>query len=89
MIQVGIRGPLYGPEDFAFHDERGIEVLEDGAELRTRSLSEVTWSPEEAPTAAEWDRAHAATGPREPVGQSPPGMQVGDLSRAQRQLGSP
>jgi arginase family enzyme len=27
MIQVGIRGPLYGPEDFAFHDERGIEVL--------------------------------------------------------------
>jgi agmatinase len=27
MIQVGIRGPLYGPEDFAFHDERGIEVV--------------------------------------------------------------
>src|SRR5688500_7453751 len=27
MIQVGIRGPLYGPEDFAFHDEHGIEVL--------------------------------------------------------------
>ena len=27
MIQVGIRGPLYGPEDFAFHDARGIEVL--------------------------------------------------------------
>src|SRR2546429_1654480 len=27
MIQVGIRGPLYGPEDFAFHDERGLEVL--------------------------------------------------------------
>ena len=23
MIQVGIRGPLYGPEDFAFHDEHG------------------------------------------------------------------
>src|SRR5690348_3327497 len=27
MIQVGIRGPLYGPEDFAFQDERGIEVI--------------------------------------------------------------
>jgi agmatinase len=27
MIQVGIRGPLYGPEDFALHDERGIEVV--------------------------------------------------------------
>ena len=27
MIQVGIRGPLYGAEDFAFHDEHGIEVL--------------------------------------------------------------
>ena len=36
----------------------------DGAELRTRSLSEVTWRPEDAPTAAEWDRALAATGPR-------------------------
>jgi agmatinase len=27
MIQVGIRGPLYGSEDFAFHDEHGLEVL--------------------------------------------------------------
>jgi agmatinase len=27
MIQVGIRGPLYGPEDFAFHDAHGIEVI--------------------------------------------------------------
>src|SRR5262249_25340462 len=27
MIQVGIRGPLYGAEDFAFHDEHGLEVL--------------------------------------------------------------
>lgn len=27
MIQVGIRGPVYGPEDFAFHDEHGIEVV--------------------------------------------------------------
>ncbi len=43
------------------------ELLSDGAERRTRSLSEVTWRPEDAPTAAEWDRAHAATGPRRPV----------------------
>ena len=27
MIQVGIRGPLYGPDDFAFHDTHGIEVI--------------------------------------------------------------
>ena len=27
MVQVGIRGPLYGPEDFAFHDEHGLEVI--------------------------------------------------------------
>ncbi len=27
FVQVGIRGPLYGSEDFAFHDEHGIEVL--------------------------------------------------------------
>jgi guanidinopropionase len=27
FIQVGIRGPLYGPEDFAFHAEHGIEVI--------------------------------------------------------------
>jgi agmatinase len=27
MIQVGIRGPLYGPEDFEFQDRHGIEVL--------------------------------------------------------------
>lgn len=27
MIQIGIRGPLYGPEDFAFQDAHGIEVV--------------------------------------------------------------
>src|ERR687888_126733 len=27
MIQVGIRGPLYGSEDFAFQDQHGIEVI--------------------------------------------------------------
>src|SRR3989442_492445 len=27
MMQIAIRGPLYGPEDFAFHDEHGIEVV--------------------------------------------------------------
>jgi ATP-dependent helicase/DNAse subunit B len=48
------------------------DLLADGAELRTRSLSEVTWRPEDAPTAAELDRAHAATGPRRPVPQAVP-----------------
>ena len=27
FVQVGIRGPLYGSEDFEFHDQHGIEVL--------------------------------------------------------------
>jgi len=27
MIQVGIRGPLYAEDDFAFHDRHGIEVI--------------------------------------------------------------
>jgi agmatinase len=27
MIQIGIRGPLYGADDFAFHDQHGIEVV--------------------------------------------------------------
>jgi arginase family enzyme len=26
-IQVGIRGPLYGPDDFAFQAEHGLEVV--------------------------------------------------------------
>ncbi|MEK7709558.1 MAG: agmatinase [candidate division NC10 bacterium] len=26
-IQIGIRGPLYGPEDFDFHAEHGLEVI--------------------------------------------------------------
>src|SRR2546427_743361 len=27
MVQVGIRGPLYGADDFAFHEQHGIEVI--------------------------------------------------------------
>jgi agmatinase len=27
VIQIGIRGPLYGPEDFDFHATHGLEVL--------------------------------------------------------------
>ena len=42
------------------------ELLGEGAEERTRSLSDVTWTADEAPTAAELDRAHAAAGPRRP-----------------------
>jgi len=57
-------------ESYFVDDVRAL--LADGAEVRTRSLSEVTWRPEDAPTAAEWDRAHAATGPRRPVPQPGP-----------------
>jgi ATP-dependent helicase/DNAse subunit B len=41
-----------------------VRELFDGLETRRRSLSDVTWAPEEAPTAAEWERALAARGPR-------------------------
>ena len=48
------------------------ELLEDDAEVRTRSLSEVTWHPDEAPTAAELERSYAATGPRRPLEEPAP-----------------
>ena len=56
-------------ESFFVDDVR--ELLEDGAELRKRSLSEVTWRPEDAPTAAEWERALAAAARARPVPQPP------------------
>ena len=57
-------------ESYFVDDVRAL--MEDGAELRTRSLSEVTWVPDDAPTAAELDRAHAASGPRRPVRAAAP-----------------
>jgi len=39
------------------------DLFEELPEER-RSLSEVTWSPDDAPTVAEWDRALALRGPR-------------------------
>jgi ATP-dependent helicase/DNAse subunit B len=57
-------------ESYFVDDVRNL--FEDGAEVRSRSLSEVTWRPEDAPTAAEWDRAHAAAGPRRPVPEPAP-----------------
>jgi ATP-dependent helicase/DNAse subunit B len=50
------------PESFFVEDVR--DLLAPGVETRERSLSEVTWSPEEAPTAAELERAQAASGAR-------------------------
>ncbi len=41
-----------------------VRVLIADPAARVRSLGEVTWTPDEAPTAAEWDRALAARGPR-------------------------
>ena len=34
FIQVGIRGPMYGPDDFSFQRERGITVLDIDEVLR-------------------------------------------------------
>ncbi|MGH2803035.1 MAG: PD-(D/E)XK nuclease family protein, partial [Thermoleophilaceae bacterium] len=50
------------PESFFVEDVR--DLLAPGVEERARSLSDVTWSPEDAPTAAELERALAAAGPR-------------------------
>ena len=51
------------PQAESFFVEDAREQLADPQTL-TRSLSDVTWTPEAAPTAAEWDRALAAAGPR-------------------------
>ena len=57
------------PESESFFVEDVRDLL-TGLSVRKRSLSEVTWSEEDAPTAAEMERARAACGPRrepEPV----------------------
>lgn len=58
------------PRSFFMDDvERVFPGL--AANARRRSLSDVTWTPEEAPTDAEWERAIAArrpTAPAKPVG---------------------
>ena len=51
------------PEAPSFFLDDVRELLADPP-VRVRSLGEVTWTPDEAPTAAEWDRALAARGPR-------------------------
>jgi agmatinase len=51
MVQVGIRGPLYGPEDFAFHDAHGLEVIrieavkEQGAAWVSARLARLAGGP--------------------------------------------
>ncbi len=51
FIQVGIRGPMYGEDDFAFHRERGITVCDIG-QVRERGID-----------AAIADIRRVATGP--------------------------
>jgi ATP-dependent helicase/DNAse subunit B len=51
------------PEARSFFVDDALELLEDVPVVR-RSLSEVTWTPDTAPTAAEWERANALAGPR-------------------------
>jgi len=49
------------PQSFFVEDVRDLLIA--GAEESRRSLSDVTWSAEDAPTAAELERALAASGP--------------------------
>jgi ATP-dependent helicase/DNAse subunit B len=55
------------PQAESFFVEDVRDLLAPGAGVRTRSLSDVTWRPEEAPTAAELERALAASGVRREV----------------------
>jgi ATP-dependent helicase/DNAse subunit B len=52
------------PQAESFFAEDVRDQLGGDPEQRERSLSEVTWTPDSAPTAAEWDRALAFAGPR-------------------------
>ena len=52
------------PQAESFFVEDVRDLLAPGTEERARSLSEVTWAPEDAPTAAELERALAAAGAR-------------------------
>ena len=87
------------PEAPSFFLDDVRELLVAGSPPRVRSLGEVTWTPEEAPTAAEWDRALAARGPRReerlpgtltaaPLLAAPGGAPgaLGELARALRRL---
>jgi ATP-dependent helicase/DNAse subunit B len=59
------------PESTSFFLE-DVRDLFHALPERRRSLSEVTWTPEEAPTAPEWERAMAQRGPRAvPAGPGP------------------
>jgi ATP-dependent helicase/DNAse subunit B len=51
------------PQSASFFVEDVRDLLAPGVAESKRSLSEVTWSPEDAPTAAELERALAAAGP--------------------------
>jgi ATP-dependent helicase/DNAse subunit B len=65
----GEEGEAEQPSFFLDDVERIFPGLRETA--RRRSLADVTWSPDDAPTAAEWDRAVAAqrhSAPPAPVG---------------------
>ncbi len=52
------------PQSESFFVEDVRDLLAPGAAQSTRALSDVTWPAEQAPTAAELERAQAASGPR-------------------------
>ena len=52
------------PQARSFFVDDLLDLLEPRPRARERSLADVTWTPDAAPTAAEWDRALAAAGPR-------------------------
>jgi ATP-dependent helicase/DNAse subunit B len=53
-----------GPQVGSFLLEEVRDLFTELPEIR-RSLSDVTWSPADAPTEAEWERALALAGPRD------------------------
>ena len=51
------------PQAESFFVEEVRDLLEPAPEPVERSLADVTWPPDDPPTAAEWERALAAAGP--------------------------
>ncbi len=69
------------PEARSFFVDDVSDLLAGEPELRERSLADVTWTPESAPTAAEWDRALAASGPSRPEPEPGPLTEAPLLAR--------
>src|SRR5437870_2499066 len=68
MVQVGIRGPLYGADDFAFHEQHGIEVVR----IETVKEQGVAWASGSAAFGADRSTARSTSTRWTPPTRPPP-----------------